>query len=587
MLEKDTLSRVLYIDVTNKKYWVEDRHDLFSQYFGGTGVGVQLLLEECPPGVDPLAPESPIILLTGPMVGAYPLASKTVAMFKSPHTGDLGESHAGGRSSVALRLAGYGAVVIKGASDIPVWIAIHGNKVFFRDATTLWGMSSSLTPAKVIRERETGMGYRSILRIGPAGENLVSFASVTAETYRHFGRMGLGAVFGSKKLKAVIISGKQTLEVTDKKLYRQVYNKIYDGATSSEIMKKYHDIGTPVNVKSLNLLKALPTKNLQLAYFDKAETLTGEHIAENYLGRRVACAHCPVACIHLANLRESYKDSPYFYKTTSVGYDFEIIYALGSMLGIHNPKDMFILTEDVEKYCMDAMSSGVILAWVTEMFEKKLISTKETAGIEAKWGDMGAYRQLLKNIVYQINPFYKALAKGVTYASEQYGGKDFALAYNKNEMPGYHTGPAAHLGFLIGARHSHLCNAGYSVDQSKLLDNELSPETVIDMLIEEEGYRQILSSMVVCFFARGIYNYDTLSKGLSVLGFDADESKLREIGKKIHAEKFRFKYREGFSFDNIQIPGRIFETPDPTGKITKDYMGKAVAYAKKILGNKE
>jgi aldehyde:ferredoxin oxidoreductase len=583
MLEKDTLSRVLYIDVTNKKYWVEDRSDLFSKFFGGTGVGIKLLQEECPPGVDPFAPENPIIFVTGPMVGAYPLASKTVAIFKSPHTGDLGESHAGGRSSVAIRLAGYGAIVIKGASDIPIYISIQGNKVFFRDASTLWGMSSSLTPAKVIREREPGSGYRSILRIGPAGENLVSFASVTAETYRHFGRMGLGAVFGSKKLKAVVISGKQTIMVSDKKLYRQVYNKIYNSATSSEIMKKYHDIGTPINVNTLNLLKALPTKNLQLAHFDQAETLTGEYIAENFLGRRVACAHCPVACIHLANLRENYKDSPYFYKTTSVGYDFEIIFALGSMLGIHKPNDLFILTEDVEKYCMDAMSSGVIMAWVTEMMEKKLINTKDTAGVVVTWGDLQGYREMLKNLVNQINPFYKALAKGVVYASEQYGGKEFALAYNKNEMPGYHTGPAAHLGYLIGARHSHLCNAGYSVDQTKLMDNVLEPEKVIDLLIEEESYRQILSSMVVCFFARGIYNYDTLTQGLSVLGFDADEAKLKEIGKQIHAEKFRFKFREGFSFDNINLPKRIFETPDPTGKLTKEYMRKAIAYVSKIL----
>lgn len=583
MLEKDTLSRVLYIDVTNKKYWVEDRRDLFSEFFGGTGVGIKLLQEECPPGIDPFAPESPIILLTGPMVGAYPLASKTVAMFKSPHTGDLGESHAGGRSSVAIRLAGYGAVVIKGASDIPIYVSIQGNKVFFRDATTLWGMSSSLTPAKVIRERESGQGYRSILRIGPAGENLVSYASVTAETYRHFGRLGLGAVFGSKKLKALIISGKQTIDVTDKKLYRQVYNTIYNGATSSEIMKKYHDIGTPVNVNALNLLKALPTKNLQQSSFENAETLTGEYIAENYLGRRVACAHCPVACIHLANLRESYKDSPYFYKTTYVGYDFEIIYALGTMLGIHKPNDLFVLTEDVEKYCMDAMSSGVVLAWVTEMMEKKLINSKDTGGVVVHWGDLQGYRELLKNIVKQSNPFYKALARGVAYASEQYGGKDFALAYNKNEMPGYHTGPAAHLGFLIGARHSHLCNAGYSVDQTKLMDNVLEPEKVIDMLIEEESYRQILSSMVVCFFARGIYNYDTLPKGLAVLGFDADETRLKEIGRKIHAEKFKFKFREGFSFDQLTLPKRIFETPDPTGKLTKEYMRKAVAYASKKL----
>lgn len=583
MNTKDTISRVLYIDVTEKKYWVEDRSDLFDEYLGGAGVGIKLLQEECPPKADPLSPENPIILLTGPLVGSFPLASKTVAMFKSPHSGDIGESHAGGRSSVAIRLAGYGAIVIRGASDMPIYVVVDGNKVFFKDATTLWGMSSSLAAARIIREREGGVGYRSILRIGPAGEKLITYASVTAETYRHFGRLGLGAVFGSKKLKALMITGKQTLNIVDKKAFRQLYNRIYNEATTSAVMRKYHDIGTPINVNNLNLLKALPTKNLQKAEFDKVEKLTGEHIAENYLGRRVACAHCPIACIHLANLRESYKDSPYFKKTTFVGYDYEIIFALGTMLEISEPNDLFLLTEEVERYCMDAMSTGVILAWVTEMFEKKLINTKETAGIEVKWGDVKSYLEVLKNIIKQPNSFYKALGKGVAYAAEQFGGKEFALAFNKNEMPGYHTGPAGHLGFMIGARHSHLCNAGYSIDQTKLMTGEIDPEKIIDLLIEEESYRQILSSGVICFFARGIYNLETFSECLKVLGIDKSPEELKEIGRKIHAEKFAFKFREGFSFDNVKIPERIFETPDPTGKITKDYMRKAIAYAKKII----
>lgn len=583
MIQQDTLSKVLYIDVSAKKYWVEDRRDLFEKYYGGTGVGIQLLQEECPPGIDPLSPQNPIILVTGPLVGAFPLASKTVAMFKSPHTGDLGESHAGGRSSIALRLAGYGAVVIRNASEIPIWIAIHGNRVYFRDASTLWGMASSLTPAQVIREREEGMGYRSIMRIGPAGENLITYAAVTTETYRHFGRLGLGAVFGSKKLKAIVISGKQTLNVTDSKAYRKLYSQIYKEATSAEVMRKYHDIGTPVNVNTLNLLKALPTRNLQAAEFEKAHLLSGEHIAEHYLGRRVACAHCPVACIHLANLREKYKQSPYFYTTSFVGYDYEVIYALGTMLCIEDPNEFFILTEDVEKYCLDAMSTGVILSWATEMMEKKLITTKETDGVELQWGNVQAYREFLRNIVYPKNQFYRDLGKGVEYAAERYGGKEFALAYNKNEMPGYHTGPAAHLGYIIAARHSHLCNAGYSIDQNKLLDNHLEPEQVIDMLIEEEVYRQILSSMVVCFFARGIYSYQTISDALSVMGFDAPVEHLKNVGKDIHRAKFQFKVREGFSFDNIRLPARIFETSEPTGKLNREFMKRAINYAKRLI----
>jgi len=579
----DTLSRVLYIDVQNKKFWVVVRKELFEKYIGGAGVAIKLLQEECPQGINPLSPENPIIFAVGPLVGAFPLASKTVAMFKSPLTGDLGESHAGGRSAVAIRLAGYGAIVIKNASDMPIYIAIHGNSVFFRDATTLWGMGSSLTAARVMRERETGTGYRSIMRIGRSGENMVSYASVTVETYRHFGRLGLGAVFGSKKLKGIIISGKQTLEVTNKKAYKTLYDQIYKEAVNSKVMQKYHDIGTPINIMNLNNLEALPTRNLQQTTFEYADKISGESIAENYLGKRIACAHCPTACVHLANLREQYSDSKYFYKTTYVGYDFELLYALGTMLGIEKPKDIFILCEKVERYCMDAMSTGVILAWATEMFEKKLISETETEGIAPKFNETEAYLIMIKKIVDGTNDFYRALAKGVVYASEIYGGKDFALANNKNEMPGYHTGPAAHLGFLIGARHSHLCNAGYSLDQTLLMNQDVSPETVIDKLIEEEGFRQILSSIVVCFFARGIYNLELVSKLLAVMNINFSAEDLKRIGKEIHFEKYKFKFREGFSFDKLTIPERLYETKEPTGRINKAYMMKALEYAKKVI----
>lgn len=198
MLPNDPISRVLYIDLTKKTSQVVDRSDLFEAYIGGAGVAAQLLLEECPPGIDAFDPRNPIILAVGPLVGNLPLASKTVAMFKSPHTGNLGESHAGGRSAVAIRMAGYGAIVIKGASETPLWVSIDGDEVHLRDATTLWGLSNTVT-GRVVRENEGGAGLRTILRIGRAGEQMLPYANVMCETYRHFGRIGLGAVFGSKK----------------------------------------------------------------------------------------------------------------------------------------------------------------------------------------------------------------------------------------------------------------------------------------------------------------------------------------------------------------------------------------------------
>src|SRR5574338_203807 len=237
MLTNDPLPRVFYIVLARRRSWVVNREDLFAAGIGGVGVGIRLLEEECPPGADPLGPENPIILTVGPLVGHFPLASKTVAMFKSPHTGNLGESHAGGRSAIALRMAGYVAVVIRGKSSMPVYLVIDEGQVFFRDASALWGLHSAYTAGSVLREREKGSGERTILRIGRAGERMVTYAGVIAETYRHFGRLGLGAVFGSKMLKALVISGRRTLQVANRKAYRAVYDEIYKAATESELMK--------------------------------------------------------------------------------------------------------------------------------------------------------------------------------------------------------------------------------------------------------------------------------------------------------------------------------------------------------------
>ncbi|MEM1658037.1 MAG: aldehyde ferredoxin oxidoreductase family protein [Candidatus Jordarchaeales archaeon] len=580
-------SKVLYIDLTRRRFWVEDRGDLFEEYLGGAGVAAQLLKEECPKGTDPFSPDNPIIFAVGPLTCLFPMASKTVAMFKSPLTGELGESHAGGRSAIAIRSAGYGAIVIKGASDMPIYVAVHGSKVYFRDAAAYWGMESALTVGRVIRENEPGSGVRSIMRIGRAGEKLVRYAMVMTETFRHFGRLGLGAVFGSKKLKALVVSGKNTVEVPNKKLFRDVYDELFKLMVESDLLKKYHEIGTPINVLTLNALKGLPTRNLKSGEFEGAEAISGEKLAEDFLGRRVACAHCPVACIHLAALREPYEEEPYFYKTTWVSYDYELTYALGSMLGISDTVGFLKLVDTVEKYGLDAMSTGVCLAWATEAYERKLISKEDLNGLEPKWGDHETYIKMTKLIVTQPNDFYKSLAMGVEAAATKYGGLDFALSFGGNEMPGYHTGPAAHVGYLTGARHSHLDSAGYSLDE-KTIGATPSPEKIADELFKEEAWRQVLSSLVVCFFARRVYTPENTSKALRAAGVERSVEELTSLGTKILAEKYEFKFREGFNPENLRVPKRIFETPTPHGKISEETVRKAVQlYVEKVKSVKK
>jgi aldehyde:ferredoxin oxidoreductase len=583
MLKNDPVANILCIDLEHKAYHVERREDLFDQYIGGTGVATKMLLDNCPEGCDPLAPENPIILAIGPLTGAYPLASKTVAMFKSPLTGDLGESHCGGRSAVAIRNAGYGAILITGKSDIPVYLAIQDHKVYFRNATTIWGMSSNTTAGKIIRANETGAGSRTIMRIGRAGEKMIPYATVTAETYRHFGRLGLGAVFGSKNLKAVVISGKGKYPVLDFKEYRKLYDELYQAAVKSPLMKKYHDLGTAININVLNGIGALPTRNVSAGKFENASTISGEYLAEHYLGRRLACTGCPVACIHIANLREPYEDEAYFYKTSNVSYDHELIFAAGSMLGIGNPEHFLKLMDQIDKVGLDVITTGVTLAWATEAFKKGIINVKHTASIIPEWGDHASYIKMVKAIVDQPTEFYTDLAKGSHFAATKHGGKEFAMAFGKNEMAGYHTGPAAYIGFAIGARHSHLDNAGYGIDQKTLMEKQIPPEAVVDQLVKEEQWRQVISSLTICFFARALYTPEIVSRALNLAGFATTLADLDRIGKEIYKNKYQFKFREGFTIDPRDIPDRIYQTPSPVSFLSADYVTKALSYFQKLV----
>ena len=586
MLAKDPLKRVLYIDLTNRRFWVEEREDLFESYLGGAGVAIRLLHEECPSQIDPQDPKNPIIFAVGPANGLFPIASKTVSMFLSPHNRLLGESHAGGRSALALRLAGYGAVVIRGASEIPIYLVIDPEGVKFRDARALWGLTVSET-GRFIRERESGSGLRSILRIGPAGETGCTYACVVTETYRHFGRLGLGAIFGAKRLKAVVIYGKRPLPVKDRKFYRKTYDEILQRLKETPSLRKYHDVGTAVNIIPLNKLGALPTRNLQQTHFEGAERISGEYFAEKLLGRRLACAHCPMACIHLAALRTPYEDEPYFYKTTFVSYDYEPIYANGSMLGIDSAEGILRILDLIDNLGLDAMSTGVVLAWATEAFSRGLISREETLGLEPRFGDVETYLQMLPLIAKQSNEFYAALARGVDFASRLYGGEDFALAFGGNEMPGYHTGYGAHVTHLTGSRHSHLDSAGYSYDQ-KISPSEITPETLARKLYEEEIYRQILSSAVCCFFGRSVYNYETLAQIFKISGFDYSTEDLARIGEKILKNKYAFKKERGFALKKLRIPKRILETATPHGKLEESFLREALsAYEKLLEGGKK
>lgn len=582
----ETLSKVLYIDLDRKDFWIEDREDLFGDWLGGIGVATRLYREEVPRRADPLGPENAVILSVGPLTSVYPMASKTVAVFKSPLNGYFAESHAGGRSASAIRFAGYGAIVIRGASQRPVYLVIEPGRVRFRDAGAIWGVRSAETVGKILREVTGGAGLRTIMRIGGAGERLVRYASVMVETFRHFGRMGLGAVFGSKKLKAIVVIAGRNYRIPNLREYRRIYRELLDLA-HGPATRKYHELGTSENVIPLNIIGALPTRNFRYGRFEEADEISGEKLAETMLARRVACVACPVACIHLAAIREAYEEEAYLYKTEFISYDYEPIFALGSNLGVGDRFGLLKLLKTVEDLGLDAISTGVVLAWATEALERGLITADETLA-PLRWGDWKTYVEAVKHIVAQPNDFYRALAQGVEAAAEKYGGKEFAMAFNRVEPAGYLTGPLYFISLMIGSRHSHLDSGSYSLDQSILSkDGALpDPEKAVDKIVEEEAWRQVLNSLVICLFARSIYTPERVSEAMRPLGYDQTAEDLKRIGWKIYWEKQRIKRDEGFRPTDVRVPDRVFETPTPLGPVAREYLSRAIAAFDGMIGER-
>ena len=552
--------RVLKINLSTKRVRIDKREDL-KKYLGGVGVASKLLEENMRPELHALNENQPIVLAVGAATTVFPVITKTVAMFISPLTSELGESYAGGRLALTMFNAGFDAIVITGRAENPSYISISANRAEIKDARAFWGMDSDKV-GQFVRSREKGSGKRSIIRIGPAGENMVNFASVCVDTYRHFGRLGLGAVFGSKNLKAVQVTGDKSIPIKDFKTYFKTYSDIFKKVTSTEIMAKYHDAGTPINVEPLSAAGGLPTENLDSATFEHAHEISGDSFAKKNLVRKMACTGCPVGCIHIGQFRREF-DHGYEYESVSVGYDYELIFSLGSFLGIKTTEEILELIEIVEHTGLDAMSTGVALGWATEAYQKGLVGDDLTL-MPLEFGNTKNYITAISYISKRYNEFYFALGEGIAKASKKYGGYDFAMQIAGNEMPGYHTGYGSLLGAMVGARHSHLCNGGYSYDQSA---KEFNKDKLIDYLFFEEVERCLLNSLIICLFARKVYDRSTIISVLKCVDKEYTNEELDQISKRIYKTKLRIKIALGFDLNKVKLPKKFFETASLTGKL--------------------
>lgn len=572
--------QLLHIDLTSQTSEIIERQDLFEKYIGGVGVASKLLLDNCPPNTP--YEDAPIIFATGPLNVFYPCCAKTVALFKSPLTGNLGESYAGGKISMAMRLAGHDAIMITGKLDRPYYLLIQDENVEFRNASALWGLSSRAT-GRILKEKSPGEGRRSILRIGVAGENQVRYAMVVADTVRHFGRLGLGCVMGSKKLKGIVITGSQNHKVPSIKEYRTEYKKVHNLVLNTDLMHKYDILGTSMNVLPLNEIQALPTRNFSSFHFEGADEISGERFADDALVGKSACVPCPIGCIHIAQIRVQFDPAHRDYGTIYVPYDYELIFAFGSNLGVGSADDVLQLIERADIRGLDAMSAGVVLGWITEAYDKGLVTSEDLDGLAPRWGDVSVYLKLLDNITDASTEFYCVAGQGVQALAERYGGKDFAVHFEGNEASGYHTGPANIVGHMVGIRHSHLDNAGYSIDQ-KSLAKPMANDKIGKMIAEEDTWRTVLNSLVICLFARPVFTPDVVLSSLKALGNERTGDELKKIGEEVFHLRMRFKTQEGFSLDDLTPPARLLEKLSPHGQVDKTTIDEIISSWRRTHG---
>lgn len=517
------------------------RRESFSspaELLGGSGLAAGLFERHCLPvhnPDDPLDPAHPVILAIGPLAGAFPTASKCAAAFVSPAHGGYAESHAGGRLALAMRFSNLDAVVVTGRAARLSALVIGARRADLQDCEYLRGKDVFETGQALRRAVKAESGRRSIARIGPAGELGLSYACVNVDTYRHFGRLGLGAAFGSKNLKALILLGDGSLPAPENSGYVPLHKEIHEELTTSGMLRKYHDLGTAENIWAMDKLGALPWRNLQATSDPEVERISGERFARRLLLRQTACAGCPVGCVHIGLLRETFgRENERLYR--QVAYDYEPIFACGAMLGVTRAPDVLSLVDECSRLGMDVISAGVSLAWGCEAFQQGLISLDQTVE-PLTFGDAAGLRRALKRLARGENDFFRLLGQGAKAAAREYGGTDFACVLGQ-EMAGYATGEAYVASQADSLRHSHLDEGAYLFDQTR---RDAPPEEIARLLLGEERSRLVSNCLMTCLFARKAYTRERAARALEALGEPEAAANLEALLTRVQALRWRCK----------------------------------------------
>lgn len=557
--------KALVIDLTRQESrWQMLDTDVLRRFIGGTGLGAYLLYTHCPPHVEPLDPQNPLIFVTSPLVGSrLTTSSKFAVLTKSPLTGFIGDSLSSSFMATELKKTGCDALIITGRSEYPCLLSIDDGEVDFLSATDLLG-KTTLDTERAVKER---LGYRRrVACIGPAGENLVRFASITNDGGRQAARTGPGAVMGSKNLKAIAVKGTQAVPVYD----HDALNEIGADLTQRSLgpaTEKYRTLGTMANVSVFNSLGTLPTRNFQQSTFNGAEGVSAEQLHESNFVKNAHCANCTIGCEKILVTSDNGKKA-------KGRMEYESAFALGPLVGVADGNTVIRASTLCDELGMDTISVGATIAWAMECFESGVLTLEDTGGIDLRFG---SGEELLECImlIAERNSIGDLLAEGSLRASRIVGqGSDaWAMQVKGLEMPGYEPRSlkTMALGLAVSTRGAcHNRSSAYEADFSARVNRLEVDDERGRITAEGEDFSAVLDSLIWCKFLRKAFDdlYEESAEIYSyITGWDMTAEELRTAGERINNLKKAFNIRENWTCDDDTLPKRVFNEVLPTGVV--------------------
>ena len=532
-------------------------------YLGGVGLGAWLLSRETPAGLDPLGPEAALIFAFSPLVGSPLTTSAKFAVIAfSPLTGRVSDALSSSHFALAGKRAGVDALVIKGCRDTPSIVLIDGigegePRVTFEPADALWGLPARAAENQ-LRAR-IGADWQ-VAAIGPAGERLIPFASISHDG-RHAGRGGLGAVLGSKRIKAVAVRGDHRTPLANLSatmaIARDLSLRSFGPAT-----EKYRELGTVANLLVFNRFDALPTRNFQAGHFEGVEKLAAEDLAPARRVARNSCAACTIGCEHVYALGSKGEGNK------SVRLEYESLFSLGPLCGIHDPDIVLKAADACDTHGLDTISTGGTIAFMMECVERELIDGRlPGSGRVLAFGDGNALLEAIAALLERRGELGRLLAMGSRRAAERIGGEAIALAPHVKglELPGYHPSklPAMALGLAVGTRGAdHNRSGAYEADFSERLNSDSTSSEIARAAIETEDRAALIDSLILCKFLRGIFKeiYTETAEMLgAITGWDVSADELRGIARRVVGTRKALNQREGWTPLEDTLPGRLLD----------------------------